>query len=439
MKWLKRFGYCVLSLTLSALFLSLAVPALSEEPEEIIPPCFTGSELAKVREWEKTWVGKKVGLANVDQVKDFLPEFLVKQMKEPAKWGAKELWFEVVPYRYCTQSKGVVEATAKYSPTSKFEPKGVKTPWGEVAPNEFLSGYLKGEIAGYPFPKAKSSGIEMAWNYDANTSGDNYERDIWGPVVNCKTGAERRAWQPQKRIYWTGRCDLPPVPRIEPNPKGYRRTFLQILLEPHDMYGTQFLELRYTDPAKEDDTFIWVAMYRRIRRLSSAQRDDTIDGSDHSYCDEEGFSGQINRNTYKFLEVKDILACRHMDGTKYTREKGQGLWSGIPRERCKVYLVEMTPKDKTSIYSKAIWYLDPETWQMPYKESWDKQGRLWRVMDEQMGYFTSIKGYPVIDVVGYTYADVQRYHAGPNWHKNPKQGVDYPVEMFTLQSLQKGY
>ncbi|HUT84792.1 MAG TPA: DUF1329 domain-containing protein [Thermodesulfobacteriota bacterium] len=431
---LKKVGCFVLTV----LFLSLSVPVFSETPEEVIPPCFTGSELAKVREWEKTWVGKKVGLADLDQVKDLIPEFLYKQMKEPAKWGAKELWFEVVPYRYCTPSKGVVEATAKYSPTSKFEPKGIKTPWGEVAPNEFLSGYLKGEIAGYPFPKAKS-GIEMAWNYDANTSGDNYARDIWGPVVNCKTGAERRAWQPQKRMYWTGRMDLPPIPRIEPNPKGYRRTFLQVLIEPHDMYGTQFLELRYTDPAKEDDTFIWIAMYRRIRRLSSSQRDDTIDGSDHSYCDEEGFSGQINRNTYKYVGVKDVLACRHMDSSKYTREKGQGLWSGIQRERCKVYLVEMTPKDKTSIYSKVIWYLDGETWQMPYKESWDRQGRLWRVLDEQMGYFTSVKGYPVIDVVGYTYADVQRYHAGPNWHKNPKYGEDYDPEIFTIQSLQKGY
>jgi hypothetical protein len=297
---------------------------------------------------------------------------------------------------------------------------------------------VKGEGAGFPFPKAKT-GIEMAWNYDSNTTGDNYERDIWGPVVNCKTGAERRAWQPQKRMYWTGRCDLPPLPRIEPNSKGFRRSFYQELKEPSDMYGTKFLELRYTDPAKEDDTFIWVAMYRRIRRLSSSQRDDTIDGSDHSYCDEEGYSGPINKNTYKFLAVKDMLACRHMDGEKFTRQKGQGLWSGQLRERCKLYLVEMTPKDPNSIYSKHIWYLDGETWQMPYKESYDKQGRLWRLLDEQMGYFTSVKGYQVIDVVGYTYSDAQRYHGGPNYHKNPKQGVDYDVNMFTIQYLQKGF
>jgi hypothetical protein len=180
-------------------------------------------------------------------------------------------------------------------------------------------------------------------------------------------------------------------------------------------------------------------MYRRVRRMSSSQRDDTIDGSDHSYCDEEGYSGPIVKNTYKYLGTKDMLATRHMDSTKYTRQKGQGLWSGLLRERCKLHLVEMTPKDKTSIYSKIIWYLDTETWQMPYKEAYDKQGRLWRQLDEQMAYYTSVKGYPVIDVVGYTYSDAQRYHAGPNWHKNPKQGIEYDPEIFTIQYLQKGY
>ena len=35
-------------------------------------PSFEGEELAKAREWEKTWVGKKVTTAEVDQVKDLL-------------------------------------------------------------------------------------------------------------------------------------------------------------------------------------------------------------------------------------------------------------------------------------------------------------------------------------------------------------------------------
>ena len=64
---IKIKGHSILYLTLWVLFLSLTVPVFGQEPEEIIPPCFTESELAKVKEWEKTWVGKKVNSAMVDQ------------------------------------------------------------------------------------------------------------------------------------------------------------------------------------------------------------------------------------------------------------------------------------------------------------------------------------------------------------------------------------
>lgn len=131
-------GYFAYSLLVSILILLLPVLAFSEEPEEIIPPCFTEGELAKVREWEKTWAGKKVNYQNVDQVKDFLPDFLVKMVKEPKKWGTDDLWFEIVPYQYCLRSKGFLEATKRYSPLAKLDPKGFKTPWGEVRPDEFL-------------------------------------------------------------------------------------------------------------------------------------------------------------------------------------------------------------------------------------------------------------------------------------------------------------
>jgi predicted PurR-regulated permease PerM len=35
---------------------------------------YTDEELAKVREWEKTWAGKKIDKSNVDQIKEYLPD-----------------------------------------------------------------------------------------------------------------------------------------------------------------------------------------------------------------------------------------------------------------------------------------------------------------------------------------------------------------------------
>ena len=440
MKFLfNRFVYFNLSVSLTALLLLLALPVLSQTTEEVFPPCFTESELAKVKEWEKTWVGKKVNAANVDQVKDFLPASLVTMMKEPEKWGAKELWCEIVPYQFVPQSKNVAEATKKYSPQAKFSPNGFKTPAGEVYPNEFLEGYDKGEGAGFPFPKAKT-GLEMAWNYDSLNYGDHWFRYIDGPTVNPRTGAERRAYQPQSVMMFSGRTDMPPTPMIQPNKKGIRAALYMEILEPPDMYGTHHLDIMYMDPRKENDAYIWIAMYRRVRKLSTSQRSDTIDGTDENYDDHTGYYNHVNRCTWKYLETKEVIGCRRMVRENYTRQKGQAFWSGQLRERCKVHLLEFVNKDKEYVYSKSIMYLDTETYQCLYKEMWDKQGKLWRFLDAQIGVYTSVQGNQVIAPVGYNYVDLQRLHGGPNAFVSPKFGVEMKPDMFSLQYLQRvGY
>ena len=43
--------------------------------------CYQGDELAKLREWEKTYAGKKITAANVDEVKEFLPESSLMTLK----------------------------------------------------------------------------------------------------------------------------------------------------------------------------------------------------------------------------------------------------------------------------------------------------------------------------------------------------------------------
>ena len=54
--------------------LFLTVSSSSAQGVKFPTPSYEGEELTKVREWEKTWVGKKVSTANIDQVKDLLPD-----------------------------------------------------------------------------------------------------------------------------------------------------------------------------------------------------------------------------------------------------------------------------------------------------------------------------------------------------------------------------
>ena len=74
MKRIKVLPVFLLGIT-AALFLALLTHVPSRAAEIRYPvPCYEGEELAKVRAWEKEWAGKKITPANVDGVKEFLPE-----------------------------------------------------------------------------------------------------------------------------------------------------------------------------------------------------------------------------------------------------------------------------------------------------------------------------------------------------------------------------
>ncbi len=82
--------------------------------------CYQGDELAKLREWEKTYAGKKISAANVDEVKEYLPESFYNLMKDTNRWG--EWWFVIVPYQEVPYSPGYIKATKDYYGQPKLMP-----------------------------------------------------------------------------------------------------------------------------------------------------------------------------------------------------------------------------------------------------------------------------------------------------------------------------
>ncbi len=109
--------------------------------------CYQGDELKKLQAWEAKWVGKKITSANVDEVKDFLPESFYNTMKDAGKWG--DSWFEIVPYQTGSPTPGNIEMTKKYYGQSKARTQAAR----------FL-----GYVSGVPFPDTKDA-TEMAHNF----------------------------------------------------------------------------------------------------------------------------------------------------------------------------------------------------------------------------------------------------------------------------------
>jgi len=415
-------SYLSVCLFLLAIF-ALGIPVLSWAADVTFPTfSYNDQELAKVKEWEKTWVGKKVSTENVDQVKEFLAEPVYKAMKDPKIFGADALWCEIVPYRPYTVSKGMIEQTKKYAPNSKLDAQEALVSFGDVA--------------GIPFPQPKT-GAEMAWNFDSNSRGDTHHCLNEGEVVDCKTRLERHAGHLRWDTFWMGRTDLAPIPKIpdNQNDRGIFHSFFQRHIAPVDFVDTTMLELRYKDPNREEDLWVYTAMFRRIRRYATSQRTDTIDGTDMVYDDHDGWYTSPMKNTYKYIGRADLLVGRHQDNTKAERTTGQGFWNGIQRERVNNWAVEVVSKDKDYIYGKQIWYLDPENWQMNFKVMYNRQGELWKMYELFMNEYPTVLGQKAAYFSCEHTLDFIRHHGSPSKYTKQVISGDIPLTQYRTSSL----
>ena len=446
MEGFRKIHGVVKGIFVAALGLGIVIPqycsavTTAEELKNWPEPMYQGEELKKVREWEKTWAGKKINQDNIAQLKDFFSEQYYNVFANPKDWGTDELWFDVVPYQQVLPTPGQIAMTKKYAPTAKLDPNPRKAYWhGEVGPNEFLLGWEKGEVAGYPFPFAKS-GVEWAWNMEMNTRGDSKSMHRDGVVVNPRTRAERRAVQPWLYEYFTGRCDVEPVPNRVDNPKGIRRAYYLSIEEPLDVQGMRYMELRYLDITKGEDIWIWFPTFRRIRRMGVSYKSDTIDGTDLGPDDEVGWNGHANVKTWKIIGRKEMLLGRHTDTNRYTKKKGQAVWSGQRLERTNAVILESKWKDPNATYSKEILYMDPEMYRCIQKVTWDRQGRVWRQFFYHTELVKSKQGIVQPHAFELYSMDIQRKHGCPTIDKVNDIGFSKPNRFWTIQNLQKlGY
>jgi len=389
---------------------------------EITYPTFSyeAEGLEKVRQWEKTWEGKKVTTENVDQVKEFVQEGVYKALKEPGIFGAESLWFTIVPYRPYTVSSGMLEATKKHAPASKLNQ------------DRMLEGY--GDVAGIPFPQPET-GLEMAWNFDGNTRGDSHQEFSYGSVVNCRSKNERKAGMHRWELFWVGRVDSDPKPKIPDNRRNIARSWFQRHTAPVDFVDTTILELKYLDHTRQEDVWVYTVMFRRIRRYTASQRTDSIDGTDMIYDDQDGWYTHVVHNTYSAQGRADLLVARHQDAGQLSRIKGQGFWDGVQRERTNNWVIEVKNEDKGYLYSKQIWYLDPETWQMNLKVMYNRKGELWKMYELFYDEYPTECGEKAAVYSAEHVVDFIRKHGSPSIRTMKKVGAHIRPDYFQTKSL----
>lgn len=130
---------------------------------------------------------------------------------------------------------------------------------------------------------------------------------------------------------------------------------LTIFDQPLDVKGTAFLSFSHTN--EPDDQWIYLPKRKRVTRIRSKNKSGPFMGSEFAYEDMSSF--EIEKFTFKFLreESFDGQAC---------------------------FVVEQTPVDKNSGYTKQIVWLDKEHYRVLKVESYDRKKSLLKelVMDE---------------------------------------------------------
>ena len=306
------------------------------------------------------------------------------------------------------------------------------------------SGELIGYVAGQPFPKFELNdpqiGQKLAWNFFWRWLGDDFKTGgavKGGKIIRSvieKDGAERRADLVSYFLFPRTRYSTDPRPAIP----GYEHIdYMQLRIDsyPRDAAGTTTLEIRYADPHRPDDLYIYIPSIRRIRRATTTQRCQTLAPSEFNLDDINSFNGKITDFNYKFLGEKKVLANTSQESMPFHRKPGDYMPLDEKWELVDTYVLEVTPKDPNYCYPRKLLHLNKVTYDTHWTLIWDKRGEYWK---EQFGMFTPVKladGREVWSVGDVTITNVQN---GRTTIVSATRAYNrgYPASMFSLATLE---
>ncbi|MGD8641994.1 MAG: outer membrane lipoprotein-sorting protein, partial [Gammaproteobacteria bacterium] len=119
---------------------------------------------------------------------------------------------------------------------------------------------------------------------------------------------------------------------------------------PRDVEGTAVLS--HTQPHSEKQ-WIFLPAFKRVKRISSANKSSPFVGSEFSY--EDLASVELEKYQYRYIRT-------------------------INNDDCDCYVVEMQPTDENSGYQKQVSYIDREKFIFRKMEYYDREGTLLKTL-----------------------------------------------------------
>lgn len=184
--------------------------------------------------------------------------------------------------------------------------------------------------------------------------------------------------------------------------------------------GLASLTWTYLSPKREQDSWLWLPSLKKIRKISSANSDDSFLGSDFTV--EDISTRRFEDETYTLLKEENFKGylCEYDNKTYY--------------QDTPCFVIEARPVRSPWYYSKRILWVDKKTGGGIYEEMYDPSGKMFK---------TIFKSFEIYNVDGKEYP-AQALLEGKNLRSGHRTDIinsdikfdqGLSEELFTTRSL----
>ncbi len=235
----------------------------------------------------------------------------------------------------------------------------------------------------YPFPQPKT-GAEVIWNHQTRYHGGNFRR--WITQATPQVDGQYTMVHLEEEVVEPALAE-----GIDPQrARNLLMLFKQRVSAPARMAGNVLLVHETLDQVKEPRlAWVYNAGQRRVRRAPQVAYDGPGTASDglRTTDNHDMFNGAMDRYDWKLLGKRELYIpynSYELDSPalKYDEIIKPGhINQDLTRyELHRVWVVEATLREgQRNIYSKRVFYVDEDSWQIALSEHYDGRGQLWRV------------------------------------------------------------
>ncbi|MGO9060732.1 MAG: DUF1329 domain-containing protein [Candidatus Binataceae bacterium] len=330
--------------------------------------------------------GTKITLRNWQQYRQFMPYWMQAAY-------AGNFHFKVGPEPEYTV---VVDATHTYPLPRKWRDDGEKYGSQVQLVKDANGGWLmKGWVAGPPFPhpSGPNKSIEDVYNVWCSFRPYILHFDSTGWLID--RFGNRTSNDSDDTFYQVSHLSEPGMPVDMPFGKGFFYAARFLVLSPEQSKYTTALQIQPDDPAVVPNNYVFLPSLRRSLRLSSAARCAPINGTDA--VNDDNVWNPPNYNA-TFMGTKKLLVnvqdpAKAYDPHSYVGiadpqpgsfpdwpKAGTGHWE---LRNMDVIDLKWLPSLGSYCFSHRIFYIDRDTWLIPFAENWDNNQKFWKQLWEK--------------------------------------------------------